>query len=399
MVGQTTVTASIKLVSYVHGLTLVALTGSSLAAYRCLSKTRLSLVSAVPRFLLFLSATIYIDNTIRLARFSLGEEDGGGMHNAPQLEMRAVRELREMAASAGSGRVLVALADPVSQRWVEAFLLNVRALMFPRVELNVVDSTTRDVRASFRPSHVVEWSDASFDLTELGTRNPLHKNNNFSLSSIQNVQNALYFGLGWYFSERKRHSEVSWEQHFRWLRKRGEVFLLQPAALPQRLLLTLISGYGNSSPTRHVDLLINGKKFDEITVDGYTRTLSKPFEAEQPWSQLEFVVHETAQPLPRKFALWKKWVPADARGLNLAISELKVVPANETEFTLPGELDLTSKNGLSSALTNGIYPDRWGGHEMRISLQSPKGASAVEISGSGTACQWLLVPVLRLRSS
>ena len=156
---------------------------------------------------------------------------------------------------------------------------------------------------------------------------------------------------------------------------------MQPAALPQRLLLTLISGYGNSSPTRHVDLLINGKKFDEITVDGYTRTLSKPFEAEQPWSQLEFVVHETAQPLPRKFALWKKWVPADARGLNLAISELKVVTANETEFTLPGELDLTSKNGLSSALTNGIYPDRWGGHEMRISLQSPKGASAVEISG------------------
>jgi hypothetical protein len=163
------------------------------------------------------------------------------------------------------------------------------------------------------------------------------------------------------------------------MRKRGELLLLNAHEFPQRLRLTLLSGSGNSSPQRTISVILNGELLDRIHLMSAARVVTKPFVARQPWSQIELLVDEDADPGPRPWGLWNLWVPAEPRRLNIGLMEIELVSADLRE------IEASSHNFLAAdepaILVNGIFPDRWMASEATVTLRAHFVPDEIRIKG------------------
>ncbi len=189
---------------------------------------------------------------------------------------------------------------------------------------------------------------------------------------------------GWYRPERIAVSPVAWQRRpFRWLRKRGEVFVLNPSAEPKRLRLGVVTGFGATEGARTVDILLNGKLLETFHLTASREILSAPFAIPGPVSQMELFIHETAVPMRRQVALWNSWVPSDARRLNVAITRFELVNASSPggSGSLPASVDFTSGDGDWPVPVNGIFPDRWVSRRAEITMGIPRDPAWVEVDG------------------
>jgi hypothetical protein len=276
--------------------------------------------------------------------------------------------------------VLVALPDPAAQRWLIPFFRSSTAWFFPRVDLNVADSSPRRERAPLPASYLLHWKDAGQDVVVHPSLPAVWQNRAFALTPLAACRDFTTFGAGWYRKEDLPASPLEWQRRFRWLRKRGEMLILNPTPRPKRLLVSMAAGAGNPSPVRHVEFFLNGERFDQARFSGQTRTLTRPFTASGPWSQIEIAVREDAAPQPRRFALWNRWVPHDARRLNLAVSELTLLDAGQEDSLLETALEFGPGKQMAG-LVEGIYGDGWAGGAAEMILRVPPAVAAVEISG------------------
>jgi hypothetical protein len=302
------------------------------------------------------------------------------LNNAPGLQLEDFRAVQQVADKWGGRGIEVAVPDGVAQAWLVPFLRHATVEFFPKLSLAREDSVTRPIRAKPIGEFVLHWADREQELLGFPPGGVVWHNDKFALSRLSDCRDAMVLGLGWYRVEGSPGSSFEWQRKLRWLGKRGELLILNPSSGPKRLLLRWIAGYGNPSPMRHIDVYLNGRQFDEICFSGQTRVLTQPFAASAPWSQLEFVVREDAKPLARDHALWNRWVPADSRRLNIALTEVKLVDAAEGDPCLASATEFRPDKA-PQCLLNGIYPDDWIGETATLSLLTPPHADVLKISG------------------
>lgn len=369
-----------KVVAWAHPLMLIALVTSMLGLRRWLQTHRLRALSVLPLAALGAYGALNLANAYELGMDSLGRRTGG-TNNAPRLRLQDMRQLQQVADKWGRDGIVVGLPDTIAQYWLIPFFRHSVAQFFPRVNLNVQDSSPRSTREPPLGKYVLHWTDDSLELAGATLDRAVWRNEKFALSPIGSCRDFMVFGLGWYRKETVGGSSLDWQRRFRWLRKRGELLILNPSARPNRVLVEMIAGLGNSSPERHVDFILNGAKFDEIDFVAQTRVLTKPFTASGSWAQIELLVHESASPLPRKHALWNDWVPSDARHLNVALAEATLIAADQADSILESSAEF-GPGHRAEALTNGIYADGWATETVSVVLRVPPRAAEVEIAGT-----------------
>jgi hypothetical protein len=385
-----------KIIAWIHPLILGLLAASMMGVAGWLSRRQHSILSAVPYAILGLYVVLNVANTVFLSIQSLGGPEAT-LNNAQRLRLGDFRAVQQVADTWGQAGIEVAVPDTVAQAWLNPFLRGAASVeLFPKVPLETEDSVPRLARSEPIGKFVLHWADAQYEMVSFPDDGVVWHNDKFSLTPWAACRDAMVFGLGWYRKEGSPRSPFEWQRELRWLRKRGEVLILNPSSIPKRLLIRWIAGPGNPSPLRHVAVYLNGRQFDEICFSGQTRFLTSPFVASAPWSQVEFVIKEDAEPLPRGHALWNRWVPSDARRLNLAVVEVKLVDAEGADQALPSIAEF-GPDKQPRYLLNGIYPDAWAGGAASVTLQIPPHADAVEISGTlpggGVVSLPYLVPV------
>jgi hypothetical protein len=368
-----------KMIAWIHPLILALFAAAMMGVSAWLNQRRHWILSGVPYAILGLYAVLNVANTARLSVWSLGGA-GATMNNAPGLQFKDFQAVQQVADKWGRAGIEVAVPDGLAQAWLIPFLRHATVEFFPKVVLDREDSVPRLTRTKPIGEFVLHWADEEQDIPGFPRCGVVWHNDKFALSRLSDCRDVIVFGLGWYRKECSPGGPFEWQRKLRWLARRGELLILNPSSGPKRLLLRWIAGYGNSSPVRHIDVFLNGRKFDDICFLGQTRVLTLPFVVSAPWSQLEFVVREDAKPLARDHALWNRWVPADSRRLNIALTEVKLVDAAEANQCLASAAEFRPDKA-PQGLLNGIYPDDWIGETATVSLLTPPHADILEISG------------------
>ena len=332
--------------------------------------------SYVPYVLVALYGVPNAAMVLELGRAAAGIEGVRRYSNAPRLSFKEVQGLAEAGRRFGSSKMSVAVADPVAQRWVSAFFRPPHYSFLPPVELAVRDSLPRVVLPDVG-RYLLRWNTPDTDIAPPPDCPALWAGGRFAVSAADSCRNLLVFGEGWY---RFEESDLSPSlKRLRWLRKRGELLLIHPSEGPQRLGLTIVVGPGNSGSQRTVAILLNGRTLEERRVVGTARILTEPFVASGPVSQVEIVISENAQPLPRRWALWNRWVPEEARELNIAVTAVGLYDSRTADAP-PTAFSLTSATP-SRAIASGFFSDRWMGSEATVTLAAPAVAGDVQIVG------------------
>jgi hypothetical protein len=375
-----------KIFAWIHPLVIAALSASMVGSWQWLRLHGYRVLSAVPVCVLSTYAAFNVGNSLHMGLDSLGGAQAT-LDNAPRLQLKDFRELQDVADKWGSAGIVVVLPDFVTQDWLVPFFRHSVTELFPQVHIDVEDSSPRLSRDPPTGKYVLHWTDDSQELSGLPVNAAVWRNDKFALTPLKSIRDAMVFGQGWYRKESIYRSPLEWQHHFRWLRKRGEILVLNPSPTPKRVLMNLLAGYSSSSSTRHIDLYLNGEKFDEIDFRAQIRVLTRQFKVPGPWSQIEFAVREDATPQPREYALWNRWVPADSRSLNVAVSELSILDSNQVDTLVESSIDFRPGE-KNDRLANGVFPDGWIGESADFVLRVPPHVRALEIDGTvpGVSC-------------
>jgi|SRR5579859_4718883 len=377
-----------KLTTWVQPLVITGFAASFMGMAQVLKRSGFPKLAAAMLVIPVIYAGANVSRGFKLATFTLNKPAPGTISSAPDLDLEAYRELRNAARACPAGGIAVALGDSVAQRWSTPYLRDAGAYFLPTLTLNVTDSDFRDAAQRWRDGLrdvqtgcLLHWVNPSFDISPVPRLPDVWRTRVFGLAPIRSCRDVLLLGAGWYRKEQVWGVERGWQKRFRWLRKRGEAVLLDPSPGPKQLRLALAAGYGNPSATRHLILYVNGRKLDEIKFSAYARLVSSPFTPDPVWNHIELEIQEDAQALPRPYALWKKWIPLDPRILNVAVSEIAVVSAENADTDATPAVDLRVSAQFNRAMMNGVYPDLWIGREAEFKLRLPSNADQLEISG------------------
>jgi hypothetical protein len=374
------------LATIAFGVSCVALSGSS-GRLKWLARTALVAYAA-----------LNLLQTVRLTKESR-RTGYGGINDAPGVTLTQLSELSAGGGKARPQALFAAIPDQVLQRWASVFLTAPNVEFLPLIPLVAYDSDSR-LAVEYRkyalgklsPGYLLSTTSARQDIVPTPPPDSfIWHGYEFAISPLSDVRNLLLIGQGWYRREIGGFSGPP--QSFRWMRKRAELFILNPAPGPQRLCLRVMDGYGNSSPVRHLDLFLNGQKFDEVTIAGEGRFLSRPFSASGPASQLEIMVEEDVGMLPRPHVWWNRWVPNDPRHLNLAVFEASLQTAAASSGSLQPSLDFASQSPWTHALYNGLFPDRWLAGKATVEMRVPSDAGFLRLRGLAPGGTSLVFPL------
>ncbi|MGO9231899.1 MAG: hypothetical protein ACLQKA_22125 [Bryobacteraceae bacterium] len=355
-----------KLDAWVHPLMVVAFTASVFALSDWLFARKRRVLGWLMLCALPLYAVPNLALAMRIGVTTAFPKSGLAIHNAPDVSFRDVLGLSPVAERWGPEGIVATLPDTVVSGWAKSYLNQPGAdvQFFPFIYLIVDDSQPRPA-ADLPPGRfLLHWNDPGLDVVPLPSCPAVWSDPALALSPLEQCRNALVVGKGWYRTE-----SSPWMARFRWLRKRGELLLIHPVSRAQRLRIALMVGPGNPSPSRTISVLLNGALVDRLSITGASQVMTKAFVAPGPSSQIEILVEEDASPLPRSGALWDRWVPGEARPLNVAVADMSLVDANADTLSA-SSFDVTSGFG-SGTLFNGIFLDRWMAAEASITLATP----------------------------
>jgi hypothetical protein len=216
------------------------------------------------------------------------------------------------------------------------------------------------------------------------------------MTPLDRVKNQLILGSGWYRREIVQRPSGG-STPFRWMRKRAEMLILNPTAAPQSLSMTVRAGYGNVSPIRHLTILVNGAKLQDLKIEGQARFVTRPFSLSGRAAQIEILVRENAEPLPRPWGLWNRWVPRDARKLNLGVFSATLENGDSGGASGVSEIDFRADPDLGGGAYDGVYADGWVAARASIAMRVPRNCQQVRIRGTAPGGTDLKFPLaLRL---
>ena len=355
-----------KLVAWIHPLMVTALVGATFTLSGLLLQQNRRRLSWLPMLLVPVYVVPNVGLTLQLGYTTVYPLNGLSVHQAPLVSFADVRDLRSVAPDWAATGAIATLPDAATAGWANRFVGATGLTFFPYIGLDTVDSVPRPTHFA-KGARLLHWSKPNADVTPLPECPVIWSNSSFALSPSEKCHNVLVVGHGWYRMEHGDLGDGS-TKRFRWLRKRGELRLINPSPVEQRLRISAVVGPGNPSPLRNVSLFLNGKELERFTIRHAARLQTKPFIAPGPVSQIELVIQESAEALPRAKPLWNRWVPAEARRLNVALDSVALVQIDTTESRSSLRLDSAEWN---TSLFNGISPDKWMGVESAILLAAP----------------------------
>jgi hypothetical protein len=379
-----------KLVAWIHPIVLTGFVAAACGIAGVLRR-RSRALSMIPYAFVAMYLIINIGMVRRLGSYTTSDSRSGSPQSAVNGTYSDVREVRTLATPSNAGRILIVVPDVVMQSWLVDALRPVSAKAFPPLVLVAEDSSPRADPEERPEAAVLHWVNAKRDITPSFKSAPAWSNAAFGLTPIDRLHDAMIVGYGWYRLEGTAEADVGWQKRYRWLRKRGEILLWNPDHRPHRLMLTMTSGYGNSSPERHVSVFLNGQKFDELQFSASARLITKPFVATSQLTQLELEIREDAEPLPRQRPLWAAKIPREPRRLNVAVSEIALIEGDGFGRVAPSSIDLRTEFQTPRALMEGVFSDGWVGRSASFFLRNGE-ARQVELSGMLPQAPGLAVP-------
>ena len=285
---------------------------------------------------------------------------------------------------AGS-RVLLAIPHAVIQRWALTYTKSLKISVLPYLSLSPDEADAAEQLAASGAAsarYILTWSAVNQDIVPSRRYHTVWQNAKFRLLPAETTRDFLIVGRGWYPMEALPESTQAWQHRFRWLRSNGELILLNASGKDMRLRLTMVSGYGQTSPLRSVTIALNGEKFDQFDISGTAAVITKPFRAQGFINRLSLILPDTASPVPRSWGLFNRWVPKDGRRLNVAVSKVELMADDEYRaMRLPCRLDLSRPDAWDTPSLNGLYADHWVAGQAHVSLEPCGEPTAISIRG------------------
>jgi hypothetical protein len=212
---------------------------------------------------------------------------------------------------------------------------------------------------------------------------PIWSDRTFTLVAADKAKDILATGRGFYRLEYFDQRRLSWwwPERMRWTPEGGEFLLLNASRpdLPHYLSFVAVAGKDREK-TRHLELWLNGKLFDELEVHGAARIVSKPFFPTGGRDKLVVKVRERVGLSYRNFGLWNWQIPSDPRYLNLAIAQARIrstpdiMPAAAKETLSPKDLIDTSNR------FDGISLDGWAAEKAYFEVPLAAGVRHASLS-------------------
>lgn len=165
------------------------------------------------------------------------------------------------------------------------------------------------------------------------TGTPLWSNDTFVLYKKTDIKDLIKTGRGFYRVEHMDTSKLGWwwPETFRWSAEGGEIYHFMPSlrGKPYRVEFSAISGLGQVSGRRTIELWHNGLKFDEVLVEGAARIVSRPYFPVEGTNRLVLRIKEKSVLVPRNTGLWNIDLPRRSTPINLLFSNIRLVSASQ----------------------------------------------------------------------
>ena len=299
----------------------------------------------------------------------------------------------------------LALLNSGQNGWVEYYLQHFRLSLlgqslFPGDDEMLPDIVSRRVKDVFgnvnidSPRYFHGARDDYYLVNRPGVvnseivKNPLPRilwqDGTFVLVRSSDTPDFMFVGRGFYRAEYRKARTYYMPQELRWTAEGAELYLLRAGAPGReyRLALTGLSGPGLPSARRTIEFFHNKKPFGSPKViNGFGHIVSDPFYPTGDVDFLVFRIKEDVSPSRRPFAVWNKELAVEYRRLNLAVSDIELIPPEHTVSPFKMNEAIQGPALFTRSLAfDGIEPNWWVREEMAISLPRTPGASAVCIS-------------------
>jgi hypothetical protein len=211
---------------------------------------------------------------------------------------------------------------------------------------------------------------------------PLWRDGTFEFYRAAEVHDLLVTARGYYRLDRVPSPDYWWPNPFRWTSQGGELILLRPAAKQKeyRLSMVAIAGYGDKSTKRTIEFYHGGKKFSEAVIDGCARIVTGPFVPTADVERLYFRVKEQVPPLRRTFGMWNRHIPADYRGLNVAVGEVQILAGHRPDKAIALNEPVSGLRILERAHSfDGVEVNGWVRRRAEFSFLRSEGSRNVTI--------------------
>jgi hypothetical protein len=300
-------------------------------------------------------------------KVSLGAADHGivnqtGLSGDPSFE--DLEGLEHLIRSNES--VMVDTSTGTEQMWAAFGLRHVR-ISLPQPLLYFASYANQDFAHGFTDRFLLQDAAEATDIiTECTPRKPIWRTRRFVLTELHD---HISLGQNWY------GLEGTPPKAYRWMNNDAELILVGSGEQQYRLIFDAIAGPGVSSPVRHIQILVNGSKVHEQTLDGQAHVATGPFQLAHRDNLVVIHTDEIPQPL----------VVNDPRSMDMFVSG--ITACGEESFAARRTIENPSDIRADEVLRHldkmtGIYSDLWVAPEASIDLGNPGRATAVILEGT-----------------
>lgn len=209
-------------------------------------------------------------------------------------------------------------------------------------------------------------------------------NGTFSLYKSEDLRDLISIGRGFYRVEHMNSELLNWwwPETFRWSGEGGEIYHFMPShpGKPHRIQFSTISGLGQVSGRRTIEIWHNGTKFDEVVVDGASRVISKPYFPLNGVNRLVLRVKEKSVLVSRKAGLWNRDLPGRSTPINMLFSNIRVLDElRSASDVFPVDVLIEAKTFLSKLESfDGFDVDGWIRGHAQFSIRVPPSVAKAE---------------------
>jgi hypothetical protein len=304
-------------------------------------------------------------SSVWYGKVSLGETNHGIVNQTGLSGDSSFEDLEELDHLVGSNEsVMVDTSTGIVQMWAAYSLRHVR-ISLPQPLLYFASYADQDFTHGFTDRFLLQDTADADIITDCTPRKPIWRTHRFTLTELHD---HLSLGRNWYGPTGTAANP------WRWMNNDAELILVGSGDQKYRLSFDAFAGPGVLSPVRHIEILVNGSKVHEQTMDGHAHIATGPFQLAHRDNQV--VIHTVENPQPL--------VANDPRSMDMSVAG--VAACGEESFEArraagnPSDIRADEVPRHPDRMT-GIYSDLWVAPEAGINLGNPGRATAVILEG------------------